>query len=91
MGINHYIFLTVEGYSYQPDSESILPDIDNLQVIGFYSGENAEKAYTNLIKQNPYILRTRYDEIFSYKLDVDYQKSKKRFYLSDYKKSANNY
>lgn len=28
-----YIFLTTEGYTYQPNSESIEPDCDNAQLI----------------------------------------------------------
>ena len=30
-----YIFITTEGFTYQPGSESPEPDVENCQVIGF--------------------------------------------------------
>lgn len=38
MKLKKYIFLTQEGYTYQPNTQSIEPDIENLQVTGFALG-----------------------------------------------------
>ncbi|MGH4138228.1 hypothetical protein [Clostridium sp.] len=32
--MDNYIFLTDEGYTFMPNSESDMPDVENLQVIG---------------------------------------------------------
>lgn len=85
MDINNYIFLTIEGYTFQPNSESILPDINNLQVIGFSSGIDAKDAFRNLLEIHPDLKETNFDEVFCYKLDKNYKASKKYFYISDYK------
>ena len=61
----NYIFLTAEGTTYQPFSESIEPDIENLQVIGFASGSTSHDAFKRLLKENSYLLETSFDEIFS--------------------------
>ncbi len=43
--MNTYIFTTVEGFTYQPGSETIEPDIENCQVIGFAQGRDEEDAF----------------------------------------------
>jgi hypothetical protein len=43
--MKNYIFLTSEGYTYQPDSESSESDIKNLQVIGVSAGNNSQMAF----------------------------------------------
>jgi hypothetical protein len=30
-----FIFITFEGYTFQPNSNSDIPDIENMQVVGF--------------------------------------------------------
>lgn len=75
--------MTTEGYTFQPNSESILPDIENLQVIGFSSGVNAKEAFKNLLDNNQYLKNTNFDEVFCYKLDSDYKNTKEYFYISD--------
>lgn len=40
--MNNYLFLTNEGYTYQPDSESIEPDCENSQLIGISPGNTQE-------------------------------------------------
>lgn len=72
-----YIFLTKEGYTFQPNSEMIEPDIENLQVIGFAGGKNSEVAFENLIEQNPYLKDTSFKEVISYQLDSKYELSKR--------------
>ncbi len=61
-----YIFLTTEGYTCQPGSESIEPDIENCQVIGSAEGENEEEAFARLLQENKYLLETSFSEVYCY-------------------------
>lgn len=81
--MNKYIFLTNEGYTYQPNSESIEPDCENAQLIGIAEGSNQEEAFNNLLKEREYLKELNFDEVYCYKLDDDYQESKKYFYIKD--------
>ena len=47
--MNTYIFLTDEGYTFQPETGDEPLEIDNLQVIGFAKGTDANTAYRNLL------------------------------------------
>ncbi len=76
-----YIFLTDEGTTFQPNSISDFPDIENLQVIGFASGENSKEAFSNLLKENKYLKKTSFTNIFSYKMDNNYEETKCDFTL----------
>ncbi|MDI6760909.1 MAG: hypothetical protein QMD05_08780 [Candidatus Brocadiaceae bacterium] len=79
-----YIFITEEGITYQPDSESPEPDIENCQVIGFAEGNSPEEAFDNLIEENGYLLETSFDEVICFELKHrDYHKFAKGFSLSD--------
>ena len=78
-----YVFISAEGYTFQPNSESNEPDIDNCQVIGFSSGKNATEAYDNLLKENDYLTETNFNEIISYELSHDYQKNSNLFFMKD--------
>ena len=53
--IKNYIFITDEGFTFQPGSEDYEPDIENMQVIGFGKGTDSQGALNNMIKENPYI------------------------------------
>lgn len=79
--MKNYIFLTSEGYTYQPNSESIEPDIDNLQAIGISEGNNSQMAFENLIKKSEYLLETTFDEVFCYELSQDFKESVSHFNL----------
>jgi len=79
--MNHYIFLTNEGYTFQPESEIDMPDIENLQVVGFSSGNDQDEAFANLMRENVYLKQTSFREIFCYKLDSEYLKTRKEFTL----------
>jgi hypothetical protein len=83
--MNNFIFITNEGYTYQPNSESIEPDIENCQVLGFSSGKSEEEAFTNLLEKNEYLKETSFNQIISYQLSVNSDQNKKYFYLSDSK------
>ena len=81
--MNNYLFLTNEGYIYQPDSESIEPDCENAQLIGIISGNTQEDAFKNLINENEYLRQFNFNEIYCYKLAKDYEESKRYFYIKD--------
>jgi len=53
--------LTLEGHTYQPNSEFVEPDIDNLQVIGFSIGFDQKDAFRRLLKENSYLIDTAFD------------------------------
>ena len=79
--MKNYIFLTSEGYTHQPNSESSESDIDNLQVIGISEGNSTQMAFENLIKNNKYLLETTFDEIFCYELSQNFKESVSHFNL----------
>ena len=81
--MNNYIFLTNEGYTYQPDSESIEPDCENAQLIGIAAGNTEEEAFNNLIDEKEYLRQFNFDEIYCYKLAEDFEESKRYFYIKD--------
>lgn len=78
--MKHYIFITPEGFTYQPDSESFEPDIENLQVLGFDSGDDADAAYRNLLQNSEWLLNTSFDEVWAY--EVTSKEIGHYFYLS---------
>lgn len=63
-----FIFITFEGYTFQPNSESDIPDIENMQVVGFSKGLNSKEAFENLKTKNSYLLETTFDEIIAIEL-----------------------
>lgn len=78
-----YIFLTDEGHTFQPDSESDMPDVENLQVIGITKGKSQKEAFRNLIKDNEWVRETNFYEVFCYQLDNDFERSIRHFYLKE--------
>ncbi|MDP3878733.1 MAG: hypothetical protein Q8Q07_00300 [Dehalococcoidales bacterium] len=63
-----YIFLTTEGSTFQPNSISSEPDIENMQVIGFAGGDTVQDASRNLLELNEYLADTSFDDIFAIQL-----------------------
>ncbi|MCT7465337.1 hypothetical protein [Aliarcobacter cryaerophilus] len=63
-----FIFITFEGYTFQPNSNSDIPDIENMQVVGFSKGLNSKEAFENLKTKNSYLLETTFNEIISIEL-----------------------
>ena len=80
--MNSYIFLTDEGYTFQPETEEEPVEIENLQVIGFAKGTDANIAYRNLLAENPQLKETSFERIFCYQLDREYEGSRKDYNLS---------
>lgn len=66
--MKRYIFLTREGTACEPGDEVPGPDIDNLQVIGFASGNSPQDAAQNLIKEATYLKETAFNEITALEL-----------------------
>ena len=66
--MRYFIFLTEEGYTFQPNSESDIPDIENLQVLGTASGEDEKKAFNNFVKENEYLLDTDFENVIAMEL-----------------------
>lgn len=75
--MRYFIFLTQEGYTFQPNSESTTPDIENLQVLGTASGTDDQNAFDNLIKENEFLLDTDYKDVMAMEL-----KNEKSYYFS---------
>ena len=84
--MKNYIFITEEGVTYQPNSTSPEPDIENCQVIGFAKGNNEDEAFKNLTKDNEYLLDANFNEIICMELtNENYYQKAKYFYLGEYK------
>lgn len=71
--MSRYIFITTEGFTYQPDSTSPEPDIENMQVIGFGYGNTAQDALRELLELNEYLINTSFDEIFAIQMANDHR------------------
>lgn len=69
--MNKYIFITNEGITYQPNSDSIEPDCENAQVIGFSDGNTQEEAFDNLLKENTQLKHTNFNKITSYHVEEE--------------------
>ena len=83
---NSYIFITTEGYTFQPGSESIEPDIENCQVIGFAQGTDERDAFESLVAENGYLIGTTFDQIRCFQLKrTPPDNFANYFYLSDLK------
>lgn len=76
-----FIFLTFEGCTYQPDSESAMPDVENVQMLGIASGPHASAAFGRLAEENPWLRDTSFDEIYCYELARDFAASRAEFSL----------
>jgi len=87
MKLKNYIFISTEGSTFQPDSDSSEPDIENAQVIGFISGISYEDAFSNLLKNNPYLLDTTFDELICYELATNYSREARSFHLKESRRS----
>lgn len=66
--IKDFIFITFEGATFQPNSESDINDIENMQVIGFEKGFTVSEAFENLKQNQKYLKNTNFDEIIGIEL-----------------------
>ena len=67
--MNSYIFLTDEGYTFQPETADDPIVIDSLETIGTAKGKDAMDAYRNLLAENPKLAERRFEKIFCYQVD----------------------
>ena len=63
-----FIFLTFEWYTYQPDSISSEPDIDNIQMIWIWEWKTKEDAFEDLKNNNDWLLKTNFNELYCHEL-----------------------
>ncbi len=59
-----FIFITDEGFTFQPGSEDYEPDIENMQVIGFGEGNNVDDAMENMVEENLYLKEAGFNKVF---------------------------
>ena len=79
-----FIFITIEGTTFQPESDNIEPDIENSQVIGFATGSNEEDAFQQLINENKYLIDTHFNDITCLELkELEYFEKSKKFFICD--------
>ncbi len=79
--MNKYIFLTTEGYTYQPNSESIEPDRENAQLMGIVEGMNQNDAFKNLLEKYKCLKESNFKEVYCYQLNDDYENTRKSFII----------
>lgn len=79
--MRYFIFTTTEGYTYQPNSDSIEPDVENCQVLGFGSGDEIEEAFESFLADNAWLKETTFNKTIAYELKSE--KIAGYFYLGD--------
>ncbi|OQY38144.1 MAG: hypothetical protein B6226_04050 [Candidatus Cloacimonetes bacterium 4572_65] len=79
--MKRYIFITIEGTTFQPHSDSVIPDVENSQVIGFAEGIDADEAFSTLLNDNSYLQKSSFNEVIAYQLSDDSHQDKKKFYI----------
>jgi hypothetical protein len=82
VNMNTYIFLTDEGYTFQPEPGAEPIEIENLQLIGTAKGLDANTAYRNLLAENPQIAETSFQRIFCYQVEKDVEGNGKVYKLN---------
>lgn len=84
-----YIFLTQEGHTYQPNSTSIEPDVENVQMLGIAHGPHATAAFERLAEANPWLRETTFDKVYCYELARDFAANRAEFSLdSEYRRTG---
>jgi len=56
--MNNYIFYTPEGYTIAPN-ENV--GVENCQMLGTAKGKDEREAKSNLLKENPWIIKAGFD------------------------------
>jgi hypothetical protein len=81
--MKYYIFITPEGMTYQPGSDTLLPDVENCQVLGFGEGPGVTEAISTFLDNHPWLYQMSFDHVVAYELTTG--KSDVQFSLADYK------
>ena len=61
--IPRYIFISPDGHTFSPSSDSPVPDIENMQVLGFSAGRNEREALNQLYRENPHLEGKGYERV----------------------------
>jgi hypothetical protein len=61
--MKHFIFITIEGYTFKPESDFTEPEVENCQVLGFSSGLNANEAYKNFANEGAFYRDLNFNEV----------------------------
>ncbi|MCK4695116.1 MAG: hypothetical protein KAT74_05115 [Candidatus Cloacimonetes bacterium] len=69
--LKYFIFLTDEGFTFQPKSDFIESEMDNLQVLGLSEGLNTDNAIENFIQDNKFLKELNFDNILVFELISD--------------------
>ena len=77
--VKSYIFVTDQGFTFQPKSESAEPDVENLQVLGIAEGRTPEEALDNLLAEHDWILETTFSRTFCYELAPNARREVREF------------
>ena len=74
--IKHFIFYTNEGFTFQPESEEDLPEVENCQVLGWGRGRNSEEAFEKFKEENYWLHKLKFSRVIGSEL-----KDEKRCYF----------
>ncbi|MCK4654213.1 MAG: hypothetical protein KAU01_07185 [Candidatus Cloacimonetes bacterium] len=66
--LRYFIFLTDEGYTFQPESDFVESEMDNLQVLGLSKGLNINEAIENFIQENEFLNELNFDNVLVFEL-----------------------
>jgi hypothetical protein len=66
--MRHFIFITPEGTTFQPNSDFTDPEVDNCQVLGFEEGIDEKDAFVRFLKVNSWLRKSSFAEVFVYEL-----------------------
>ena len=69
-----FIFITSEGFTFQPNNEDYEPDIENMQVVGFGEGDTVDNPIKCMLKENSYLRKTSFNKIIGIEIK-DYKQS----------------
>jgi hypothetical protein len=78
--IKNYIFYTTEGFTFLPNSESDVPEVENCQVLGWGNGTSAKAAFNYFKKQNHWLENSKFNEVICVELkdEITYNFSLKK-------------
>jgi len=63
-----FIFYTTEGYTFQPNSENDIPDVENCQILGWGKGNTVEEAFDNFKEESTWLEDLEFDEVIGAEL-----------------------
>lgn len=75
--IRNFIFYTTEGYTFSPNLESDMPDIENCQILGWGKGGTSRKAFNDFKKESPWLKTLRFNNVIGAEL-----KNEKIYYFN---------